>query len=70
VDRESYFSTKVTPTIAPDNRKPASPPKRVAIKEGMKRSADILLSRFNYEALEVLLVHPGGPYWANKDAGA
>ncbi len=21
-------------------------------------------------ALEVLLVHPGGPYWAKKDAGA
>ncbi|MEA2942235.1 MAG: hypothetical protein QOD09_2764, partial [Bradyrhizobium sp.] len=20
--------------------------------------------------LEVLLVHPGGPYWRNKDAGA
>jgi len=42
-----------------------------AIKEGMtKRSAGILLFRFNNAALEVLLVHPGGPYWANKDAGA
>ena len=35
-----------------------------------KRSAGILLFRFNNAALEVLLVHPGGPYWANKDAGA
>jgi predicted NUDIX family NTP pyrophosphohydrolase len=31
-----------------------------------KRSAGILL----YRDLEVLLVHPGGPFWAKKDAGA
>jgi predicted NUDIX family NTP pyrophosphohydrolase len=31
-----------------------------------KRSAGILLYRDD----EVLLVHPGGPFWANKDAGA
>jgi predicted NUDIX family NTP pyrophosphohydrolase len=31
-----------------------------------KRSAGILL----YRAREVLLVHPGGPFWARKDAGA
>jgi len=35
-----------------------------------KRSAGILLFRFNNAALEVLLVHPGGPYWVDKDAGA
>ena len=35
-----------------------------------KRSAGILLFRYNNAALEVSLVHPGGPYWANKDAGA
>jgi predicted NUDIX family NTP pyrophosphohydrolase len=34
-----------------------------------KRSAGILLYRGN-EALEVLLVHPGGPFWAKKDLGA
>lgn len=33
-------------------------------------SAGILLYRRRREALEVLLVHPGGPYWRNKDAGA
>jgi len=33
-------------------------------------SAGILLFRERESALEVLLVHPGGPYWANKDAGA
>jgi predicted NUDIX family NTP pyrophosphohydrolase len=31
-----------------------------------KRSAGILLRRGE----EVLLVHPGGPFWAKKDAGA
>lgn len=34
-----------------------------------KRSAGILLYRRN-PALEVLLVHPGGPFWAKKDLGA
>jgi predicted NUDIX family NTP pyrophosphohydrolase len=35
-----------------------------------KRSAGILLHRHRDGALEVLLVHPGGPFWAKKDAGA
>ena len=35
-----------------------------------KRSAGILLYRVAGAAPEVLLVHPGGPYWARKDAGA
>jgi predicted NUDIX family NTP pyrophosphohydrolase len=34
------------------------------------RSSGILLFRRSGEALELLLVHPGGPYWARKDAGA
>jgi predicted NUDIX family NTP pyrophosphohydrolase len=34
-----------------------------------KRSAGILLYRRTPE-LEVLLVHPGGPFWAKKDEGA
>ena len=33
-------------------------------------SAGILLYRFRNKKLEVLLVHPGGPFWFNKDAGA
>ncbi len=32
-------------------------------------SAGILLFRFRNEKLEVMLIHPGGPFWANKDAG-
>jgi predicted NUDIX family NTP pyrophosphohydrolase len=33
-----------------------------------KRSAGILLHRA--DAAEVLLVHPGGPFWARRDLGA
>jgi predicted NUDIX family NTP pyrophosphohydrolase len=35
-----------------------------------KLSAGILLYRKRKRGLEVLLVHPGGPFWANKDDGA
>jgi len=35
-----------------------------------KASAGLLLYRFKTKSLEVLLVHPGGPYWMNKDDGA
>jgi predicted NUDIX family NTP pyrophosphohydrolase len=35
-----------------------------------KRSAGILMHRRGEHGLEVLLVHPGGPFWAKKDLGA
>jgi|SRR5215203_557289 len=35
-----------------------------------KKSAGILLYRKKGKSFEVFLVHPGGPYWAKKDAGA
>jgi predicted NUDIX family NTP pyrophosphohydrolase len=35
-----------------------------------KRSAGILMYRRSGPDLEVLLVHPGGPFWAKKDLGA
>jgi len=35
-----------------------------------KKSAGILLYRFSDKKLQVMLVHPGGPFWKNKDAGA
>jgi predicted NUDIX family NTP pyrophosphohydrolase len=34
------------------------------------RSAGILLHRVRDGEVEVLLVHPGGPVWARRDAGA
>lgn len=36
----------------------------------MKRSAGLLMYRRNGAAVEVLLAHPGGPHWVNKDLGA
>ena len=35
-----------------------------------RRSAGILLYRRRQGAIEVLLAHPGGPFWARKDDGA
>jgi predicted NUDIX family NTP pyrophosphohydrolase len=35
-----------------------------------QHSAGILLYRRGKKGVEVLLGHPGGPYWARKDAGA
>jgi predicted NUDIX family NTP pyrophosphohydrolase len=35
-----------------------------------KLSAGILLFRRRPSGVEVMLVHPGGPFWAKKDAGA
>ena len=34
-----------------------------------KISAGILLYRLTNKILEVLIVHPGGPFWAKKDIG-
>ncbi|MTD95774.1 NUDIX domain-containing protein [Hyphomicrobium sp. xq] len=35
-----------------------------------KKSAGLLLYRRSGGRLEVLLAHPGGPYWRRRDAGA
>ena len=35
-----------------------------------KRSAGILLHRTGADGREVLLVHPGGPFWAKRDDGS
>ncbi len=36
----------------------------------MKKSAGILLYRLEAGKIQFFLVHPGGPFWKNKDAGA
>jgi len=36
----------------------------------VKQSAGLLMFRRTAGGVEVLLVHPGGPFWRNKDAGA
>ncbi|HYZ26117.1 MAG TPA: NUDIX domain-containing protein [Geminicoccaceae bacterium] len=35
-----------------------------------KQSAGLLMFRRRGSAIEVFLVHPGGPFWAKKDLGA
>jgi predicted NUDIX family NTP pyrophosphohydrolase len=35
-----------------------------------KRSAGIAMFRWRQRTPELLLVHPGGPFWAKKDVGA
>ena len=39
-------------------------------RTSQRRSAGILLYRRAANDLEVLLVHPGGPFWTRRDAGA
>ena len=36
----------------------------------MKQSAGILLYKHHQDSIHVLLVHPGGPFWKNKDLGS
>ena len=35
-----------------------------------KRSAGLIMYRWQEQELEIFLVHPGGPFWAKKDKGA
>ncbi|HEX6632338.1 MAG TPA: NUDIX domain-containing protein [Usitatibacter sp.] len=35
-----------------------------------RQSAGVLMYRVGARGLEVLLVHPGGPFWKDRDAGA
>ena len=35
-----------------------------------QKSAGLLLYKYEHAQLLVLLVHPGGPFWKNKDEGA
>jgi predicted NUDIX family NTP pyrophosphohydrolase len=36
----------------------------------VRKSAGLLMYRLQDAAIEVFLVHPGGPFWTNKDLGA
>jgi predicted NUDIX family NTP pyrophosphohydrolase len=46
------------------------PPQPATRRRRGKRSAGILAYRRREGALELFLVHPGGPFWKNKDHGA
>jgi predicted NUDIX family NTP pyrophosphohydrolase len=40
------------------------------VRDMPKQSAGLLMYRRTGQDIEVLLVHPGGPFWAKKDLGA
>lgn len=52
------------------NRCPRDGTAPVASERVAKQSAGIVLYREQTGAVEVLLVHPGGPFWEKKDLGA
>jgi predicted NUDIX family NTP pyrophosphohydrolase len=39
-------------------------------KTSKRESAGLMMYRLRDGVLEILLVHPGGPFWKNKDVGA
>ena len=45
-------------------------PRALACAPMARRSAGIVLHRDGPDGREVLLVHPGGPFWAKRDDGA
>ena len=45
-------------------------PQPVATGSRSRRSAGLLVYRWREGEIEVFLVHPGGPFWRNKDDGA
>jgi predicted NUDIX family NTP pyrophosphohydrolase len=47
-----------------------SPARFLALSDMAARSAGILLYRRRAGTIEVLLAHPGGPFWQRRDAGA
>ena len=59
-------------SCADDESRPGLPRRLLMFRERACRSesAGLLLYRWRDGALEVLLVHPGGPFWAKKDEGA
>jgi hypothetical protein len=66
-------STSSLPQRMPATRRAgfAGPPVGPASPDTMATSsAGILMYRNATQSLEVLLVHPGGPFWRNKDDGA
>src|SRR6266516_200429 len=61
------------PTMHSQARVAASIPgksRRRFMSNMSKKSAGLLLFRETAAGLEVLLVHPGGPFWAKKDDGS
>ena len=61
------------PQVAPPSSTPATVAVRPSVHCGIqtgKQSAGLLLYRRTGADIEVLLGHPGGPFWRNKDLGS
>jgi predicted NUDIX family NTP pyrophosphohydrolase len=61
---DSGWTADAPAGLTPQPRRPVFP------RMSRKTSAGLLLFRRVGRAPEFFLVHPGGPYWAKKDAGA
>jgi len=64
------LSSERRPTVAASRYRSGEAGHEAGGAELPKQSAGILLYRVSQGAVEVLLVHPGGPFWAKKDLGA
>jgi predicted NUDIX family NTP pyrophosphohydrolase len=66
------FLRRINPVMAampgPPGRNPHAG--TATIRVDMKRSAGLLMFRRVGSDLQVLLAHPGGPFWQRRDAGA
>jgi len=67
-DRHEYRHRHACPR-AFDLADPRDRTQKVVVKMS-SQSAGIIAFRRRHERIEVLLVHPGGPFWHNKDLGA
>ncbi len=53
-----------------NDRYVVDPERTSAVANGAPASAGILLYRLTNDGFEVLVAHPGGPFWANRNDGA
>jgi predicted NUDIX family NTP pyrophosphohydrolase len=60
---------KLPNRVAGSTQKGLASELRFGHARAVKQSAGILMYRWVDDDLQVLLVHPGGPLWARKDAG-
>src|SRR4051794_20264689 len=71
-ERFAVHSRQASPMVLTSlpRRAAIAPAPRVPSRPVPVTSAGVLLHRPGPDGIEVLLVHPGGPYWAKKDEGA
>jgi predicted NUDIX family NTP pyrophosphohydrolase len=74
IDRDRGISRSTLNDLEEGERMPPFPARRrdesKAVSAMRQKSAGILFFRRQGAEVEVMLVHPGGPFWRNRDAGA